>query len=408
MADTEPPKHPVDLLEPTLALVLKETGKFFLASHSSDSRQVGLAKIAISQAIPAANLRFHDALDDIETEIIRAKSVFERDLSSIRTKRAERERAAAGIVKTRSPNGIVKSSTPKGSPKVATTIIPLPAESEAQQKPEATASDKVTEIPVAEGPVCIEDQKPSLEKDDTNTDTVITEPFSIPQSLPKDPDEPKGLAISLDQAPSGTEPAASTKPESREINTVADVPVQTNDMPPDLSNADFESMFEDPDLGANDEIDFDLAFPNESANDPSDLLDASAFTNIPMDNLANIGTQNNATASEDLTTLLPGLENYVNDNNDFQLPNLSGSNILDNSNDNNATNAVNIPTTTEAGDDQKQQAQAANAPITESSFEDMFGLGSYMDGTGDDELGGTGNMGEVGDFDEDWFNTDGM
>ncbi|KAI4252201.1 MAG: hypothetical protein L6R35_007589, partial [Caloplaca aegaea] len=80
------------------------TGKFFRAARSQDARQLGIAKAAISQAIPAANLRFHDALDDIEVEIIRAKSVFERDLSSIRAKRAARERVAAGLLKPKSPD----------------------------------------------------------------------------------------------------------------------------------------------------------------------------------------------------------------------------------------------------------------------------------------------------------------
>ncbi|KAI4153407.1 MAG: hypothetical protein L6R39_001587, partial [Caloplaca ligustica] len=69
MANTEPPKHPADSLEDTFADVLKEIGKFFRASQSHDSRRLGIAKAAISQTIPAANLRFHDALDDLEIEI---------------------------------------------------------------------------------------------------------------------------------------------------------------------------------------------------------------------------------------------------------------------------------------------------------------------------------------------------
>ncbi|KAL8810427.1 MAG: hypothetical protein Q9200_002577, partial [Gallowayella weberi] len=80
-------------------------------------------------------------------------------------------------------------------------------------------------------------------------------------------------------------------------------------------------MFDDPDLpGSNDEMNFDIAFPNDNVNDPTNLLDASAFENIPMGNPDNVETQNNTTASEDLTTLLPGLENYVTDSNEFQLP----------------------------------------------------------------------------------------
>lgn len=85
MTDTGSMQHAVDSLEPTLALVvstlqsrltapyschqLKETGKFFRATQSNDSIHVAIARTALSQAIPSANLRLHDALDDLETEI---------------------------------------------------------------------------------------------------------------------------------------------------------------------------------------------------------------------------------------------------------------------------------------------------------------------------------------------------
>ena len=85
MTDPGSMQRAVDSLEPTLALVvctiqspstapyscpqLKETGKFFRATQSNDSGHVAIASTAISQAIPSANLRLHDALDDLETEI---------------------------------------------------------------------------------------------------------------------------------------------------------------------------------------------------------------------------------------------------------------------------------------------------------------------------------------------------
>ncbi|KAL8685506.1 MAG: hypothetical protein Q9224_005788 [Gallowayella concinna] len=421
MADTESPKHPVDSLDSTLAIVLKETGKFFHASQSNDPGQAALARTAIFQTIPAANLRFHVALDKIETDIIRAKSVFERDLSSIRTKRAERERAAAGILRSRSPNRIVKNTAPKGSPKVLASAAPSSTANEADQKPPDIAKSCITEIHVTEEPITAADSKPTPETVNAAT-TVQAEPFSIPQSLPPDPDEPKGLAISLDQGSSLSPPTTPTKPESETINGATDLLKQANAAPPNFSNADFESMFDDPDLpGSNDEIDFDMTFSTDNVNDPTDLLDASAFENIPMGNPDNVGTQNNnnTTASEDLTTLLPGLENYVTDSNtEFQLPDImSGSNLLGDNNSipilpipNSNSNNPAIPNTGDGdGDGDGQPTQTiTNAPIIESSFDDMFGIDSYMNGTGDDELGGTGSMGEVGDFDEEWFKTAGM
>ncbi len=104
------------------------------------------------------------------------------------------------------------------------------------------------------------------------------------------------------------------------------------------------------------------------------------------------------TANEDLTALLPGLENYVNGSNDFSsLTNLGGD-LFTSSQGNNVT----IPTSLSAAGDVSaaQLAPPAQQAPIESSFEDMFGLDSYMNGTGDDELGG--------DFDEDWFKSEGI
>lgn len=278
---------------------------------------------------------------------------------------------------------------------------------ELNQKPQATARNDITEIPLSQEPISDVEPKLSPKKPENAVATLNTEPFSIPQSLPQDPDVPKGLAISLGQDPVPFAPAALTKPEAGDIDFLADSSKSSTAPAPNLSNADFESMFDEPELrGGGDEIDFDIAFPTDSVNDPTNLLDPSAFENLPLGNPDNTGTHNTAPTDEDLTTLLPGLENYVNDSNDFQLPDMAGPNFL--GGNNNEPIANTNPEIANIGDGNKQQSQMANAPMIESSFEDMFGLDSYMNGTGDDELGGTGNMGEVGDFDEDWFKTDGM
>ena len=108
---------------------------------------------------------------------------------------------------------------------------------------------------------------------------------------------------------------------------------------------------------------------------------------------------------EDLTTLLPGLENYVNDSNDFQLPDMPGSNLFDSNNNGNSLkpDEQNLSGMNQGEDGgNRQDMPRFNAPMIESSFEDMFGLDSYMHGTGEEELGGTGQ------FDDAWFNTDGL
>lgn len=323
-------------------------------------------------------------------------------MSTIRTKRAERERAAAGTLKPRSPSGIVKSTAPKGSPKVASASAPEPEKQEAHEEPPPTASNDWKEEPKTADPEPVGVAKPVPDNTDVTIETVKTEPFSIPNSLPQDPNEPKGLAISLDQTPSTSAHADPPKAEPETSGAPTDVSSQIDAIPPNLSSADFESMFEDSELpGANDGIDFDLAFPSDNANEPTGPMDPSAFANLPMGDNETTGNPNVGSVDEDLATLLPGLENYVNGSNDFQLSDMPSSKLFE-SNNNDDSLKPDDPSVMNQGDGNRQDMPTFNAPMIESSFEDMFGLDSYMNGTGDDELGGTG------DFDEDWFKADGM
>ncbi|KAL8745238.1 MAG: hypothetical protein Q9184_007901 [Pyrenodesmia sp. 2 TL-2023] len=415
MADREHSKHPADLLEDTLAFVLKETGKFFRASQSQDSRQLAIAKAAITQTIPAANNRFHKALDDIEIQIIKAKSVFERDLSSIRAKRAARERAAAGPLRTKSPNGVVKKRTPRGSPKEKAMSMNQANEDRSKPRTDGLNANDITDTPMTEEPLTAKvHASPPRKDDETSDDAVKTEPFSIPTSLPQDPSEPKGLAISLARDPSNPTPvAAPVKPDPEPRNTVnpsSNDPISQPPLSATFPDAQFESMFNDTDLPTtNDDLDFDLNFPTEDAHNGADILDVSAFQTIALPtgpNPPDAQPNSTTTANEDLTALLPGLENYVNSSNDFSSLTNLGADLFSSSQSNNVT----IPTSTAAAGDVSvaQLAPPAQQAPIESSFEDMFGLDSYMNGTGDDDLGGAGGMGEVGDFDDDWFKSEGI
>ncbi|KAI4170619.1 MAG: hypothetical protein LQ343_004851 [Gyalolechia ehrenbergii] len=408
MADAEATRHPTDSMEAVLALVLKETGKFFRASQSGDSRQISAAKAAISQTIPAANNNFHEALDDIEIEIIKAKSVFERDLSSIRAKRAARERAAAGIPHAKAPNGIMKEDTPNVTPNQNEVVADQTNQDQPEQKAHGANGISTADMSMTDEPILTNGHN-SSPKNTEITDTTKTESLSIPSELPEDPEKPKGLAISPAQPPT---PPTTVPPN---LKTANDADLPSNDrtsQPPSsagLPDAEFESMFNDTNLpDSTNDLNFDLNFSTEDANGSSDLLDASAFQNIALPNGDAMGDTSNPTANEDLTTLLPGLENYVNGSHDFAITSLPDMNAdFLNSNGNGDTNSIPGASST-AGDGTTMQAAAEPTAPIESSFEDMFGLDSYMNGTGDDELGGTGNMGEVGDFDESWFKADGM
>ena len=93
MADTELSKHPADSLEATLSLVVcsvSEHTSFMLTMTAQRDRQIlsgcpfpgrqatRHCESSDISGIPAANLRFHDALDDIEVEIVSCQSLTSR------------------------------------------------------------------------------------------------------------------------------------------------------------------------------------------------------------------------------------------------------------------------------------------------------------------------------------------
>ncbi|KAL9038680.1 MAG: hypothetical protein Q9214_005183 [Letrouitia sp. 1 TL-2023] len=209
----------------------------------------------------------------------------------------------------------------------------------------------------------------------------------------------------------------------------------TNPQPPDKSvttptttaftDAQFDSMFnEDPTTSTDAaDLEFDLGFPstNDDRNilsgDAADLLSGSALQDVGVGGetaaeALNIGAPNSSN-NEDINTLLPGLENYVNAANNFSL--ISNSATTDPLPTTTTTATTTATTTTDAlttnAEQQQQQNTTASEieqPAIESNFDDLFGFGSYMDGNDDDELGGLGGMGEVPAFDDEWFKTDVM
>ena len=290
---------------------------------------------------------------------------------------------------------MTKKSKTSGSPKKNTLEAPSPKENGSLQT-DGLAKNTIIDVPMTEEPSPMQTNESDGTKPEAVAEIVEDKPVTIPEEISHDPEKPKGLAIKID--PTASAPAASTA-----VPTTADQALengdntaeQPNETPTtgNLRDAHFESMFNDDGMvDANDDIDFDLAFPNDT-NGAGDLLNDSAFQNINVDNVD--GT-NNTTSNEDINTLLPGLENYVSDGNDFSMVELpTSANGFPGD-----VNAISAPTATSSA-----PAPADPAPI-DSSFDDIFNFGNF--GNADDELGDTGDMNEVGDFDDDWFKTEGM
>ncbi|KAK1983846.1 hypothetical protein LZ30DRAFT_587543 [Colletotrichum cereale] len=97
--------------------VLIQTGKA-LRSHSKEGRSQMQARISLQTKIPELIDTFHWKLDDLESEIMRAKAALQRDLDRFRQQRQPVEQPAPVDAQTKSPIAIdLDSSSREVSPK---------------------------------------------------------------------------------------------------------------------------------------------------------------------------------------------------------------------------------------------------------------------------------------------------
>ncbi len=307
----------------------------------------------------------------------------ERDLSQLRKKRLERERIANGLKAQPSPEEII--TIPQLGDKGPS--VTSPPNDTAQTSGETKDEDTMMLDPLSESGLVGSKNKPQAEApENKDSDNKITSDPGMPQ----DAENSMGLAITLppDTTNESAEPPKSPEKKFSGSTPAAEAPLDSN-----AADVDFESMFNDTDLtGGDANMDFGLDFSTDG-NLHQDVLNDSAFENIEMSNadMSNLG----ATTSEDINTLLPGLENYVNAGTDF-------SNIS-------IPVASTLPETSQIAPVGTSGASAqisAQPAVADSSLDDFFGSGDFsMDGVGDDGMDG-GTFGDLSDFDEDWFKTD--
>ena len=307
----------------------------------------------------------------------------ERDLSLLRKKRLERERVANGLKAEPSPEeagGIAELK--ENEPSAAS-----PAHSAAQSSEETKMKDTIMEDSTLEaGPTGAIDEPQGETAGNKDSNITITSD----QGMPQDAEQSAGLAITMpaDSTVEVAEPSKNLEKKIDEATPAAEMPLDSS-----AADLDFESMFNDTVLTGDDNaMDFGLDFSSD-ANLNQDVLNDSAFANIEMTNadMSNLG----ATTSEDINTLLPGLENYVNAGTDFSNITIPSASTLP------ATSQV-----TSAGILGASIQNSAPPIAADSSLDDIFDSGDFsMGGTGDDGMG-DGTFGDLEDFDEDWFKTD--
>ena len=332
---------------------------------------------------------------------LRAKAVMERDLRMLRAKRAEKEKAAGILTK---PAGVTKSpklGTKKTPPPNGKDLAERQEEGKPHQEPQAMKGvimDRYT-APQAPKP---NQQSPQVEPAVSNGPTLEDHGNPATNVQHSELDPIVGLAINLQPDVQVQNDTGTAAPSQQLLQNLIEEPTQdqSDKSQPvdDQEAAPFESMFKDLEGGSNPaSLDFDLEFPTTGDDLLNDdvLGDNVAASSANEDQNVNLAP----TTAGDIDSLLPGLDDYVNDGADFSMLDMTipaATSVPDASTTtNNATAQVPAPNLNNEGG-----AQTDSAPM-ESNFDDLFG------GTDDWGLNDDMGNGTMGDFDEDWFNTDG-
>ena len=260
----------------------------------------------------------------------------------------------------------------------------------------------------------------NLTQPQENSETLKS-PVEVPKSMPQDTDNSLGLAITLD-APSL--PSQPSQPASQQNGNQQNGNQQngTDENPLSataMGDADIDSMFADLEKGSADStLNLDLGLSTADIGTASDDL----FGDVNFDEI---------TTSEDLNSLMPGLENIVkDDDNDLTIPNVATANMIaappaptttaatTTEAQNPATTANNINGTSDQAmqnetaaappppiPPMEDQPLSATAPL-DSNFDDLFTDSNFsFEGIGDNDMGGDSSMGDLGDL-EDWLKGD--
>ncbi|KAE9370377.1 hypothetical protein N431DRAFT_343717 [Stipitochalara longipes BDJ] len=333
-------KSPLDVLQSMINGILIETGKALRSSNKEGGKTLANAKSRLSSTIPSAIENFHLALDELECDILRAKSVLLRDLEGLRAKRYALENPVPIVEEVES----VPEQELNGDSTMADTTEQSTIKEEVMhsESPEKQASNEIG--------------VPSSTQDPAKEDIAKIEEVKEQQALTPPPSndaasQPIGLGINTEGAADSDAPGTA-EPQNSAIDSLFDIPDNEN-------TGDSELNFE--------HMDFSL---HDSNQDPSQTqaheFDLSTFGSTTQDfNMNTMQTDSNITNNP----------NNVNK----EVDDLFGD--LGNAGDN-----MDLDLDLEFG----------TAGAEDSLFNDMF------IGEDDGGFGGGGEM-EHGDFDNDFF-----
>ena len=300
----------------------------------------------------------------------------ERDLSKIRKNRAERDRRPSPRISS-SPAKPLQAIDKEEDEIVAE--IQSPAQEILQNLEQDTV---IPDAPIHIGELSSDAiQTSELAKRDDKEQAITSL-----EGMPQDSQNTAGLAISIPE-----NPKSASKPDE----ILATLP-QPSDAAKNGEDFDFDSMFSDTGMVAEGAtIDFDMDFSTEG-NSTQNILSETGMEGISMNNaeLANAMPATN----DDLNSLLPGLENYVNATNDPNATNPVGNGTATLENIQIPENADLVSTTL---------PPTTDPAAADSNFDDFFNAADFntteANGNSEEFQIGDGNFDGFGEFDDNWF-----
>ncbi|PQE18097.1 hypothetical protein CJF31_00007981 [Rutstroemia sp. NJR-2017a BVV2] len=387
MAQPHPPKGPVDALQGMINAILIETGKALRPSDKEGGRTMANSSHRLRLTIPNAIDHFHQALDELEAEIVRAKSVLGRDLETLRSKRIAAENPPQLDVIEEAP-----------APQPASPPSTLPEEElSAPIKEETVQENPAATTPEVETAKQIQVKQDSPKEPAPQGEEGKGSDLLSPPSLDENKSQAIGLGIDTTMLTSTDDTAPTTTGgQDSSIDSLFDMPDSANN--DDAAALNFDNMdFSMPDSGTNTQnqqtqnIEFDLStFGNNSQDfnmsdlQPSNEITSTTNTNNPSNDA--LTNKQGDLSTDDFLNMTAGsggadANTNTNNNND--------NNTTDNNN-NNSNNNMDL------------DLDLGNMVGAEDSvFDDMF--------FGDDDngnLGGDLGSMEHGQFDNAFFGID--
>ncbi|PKS06796.1 hypothetical protein jhhlp_006871 [Lomentospora prolificans] len=145
---------PLDVLQQTINDILIQTGKALKAAQNQGPRNIEQVRSILSTRMTESVESYHYALDEIEVQIVQAKSVLLRDLEKLRASKASSTSPVA--VKNETPKPVFQTPVPIPTIPKAASKAPTPKmqqkQLQQQQMRNAAAQNSAASRPVAPFP----------------------------------------------------------------------------------------------------------------------------------------------------------------------------------------------------------------------------------------------------------------